>query len=67
MGDESYCCKMREKFLVGLVAERGDIQTPVEAVDFVDFDAKSPDGKPVLRIKFCPFCGKAVAGPLRVM
>lgn len=67
MGDETYCCKMREKFLVGLIAEAVDIPVPVEAVDFVDFDAKSNDGKPVLMIKFCCFCGKPVAGPLRVV
>lgn len=65
MGDESYCCKMREKFLLGIIGERSDIPTPTEAVDFIDFDAQREDKKPVLMIKFCPFCGKSPFGPLR--
>jgi hypothetical protein len=64
--EEAYCCPMRKKFLLGIVAEREDLPTPVDAADFMDFDETSDDGRPVLRIKFCPFCGKPVAGPLRV-
>lgn len=62
----NYCCPMREKFLLGIVAENPEVPTPSDAVDFIDFDAKREDGKPVLRIKFCPFCGKPPAGPLRM-
>jgi hypothetical protein len=65
--EETYCCSMRQKFLIGIVAEREDLQTPVDAADFMDFDEKSGDDRPVLRIKFCPFCGKPVVGPLRVL
>ena len=61
-----FCCKMREKFLIGIVAERTDLPTPVEAVDSIDFEQKSQGGRTIVRIKFCPFCGKAVDGPLRV-
>jgi hypothetical protein len=66
MGDDSYCCKMREKFILGIVAER-NVPCPSDAADFMDFDQATPAGKPILRIKFCPFCGKPVAGPLRVV
>lgn len=64
--DEAYCCPMREKFVLGIVAEALDVPTPVDAADFMDFDEAAEDGRPILRIKFCPFCGKPVAGPLRV-
>lgn len=63
----SFCCKMREKYLIAIVADNPTVPHPVEAVDFTDFDRKSSDGKPVLVIKFCPFCGKPVAGPKRVL
>ena len=61
----AYCCKMREKFLLGIVAERSDIPTPVDAADFIDFDATLHGGRLIIEIKFCPFCGKMIMGPLR--
>jgi hypothetical protein len=48
-------------------AERKDLPTPTDDVDFLDFDRQMADGRPVLRIKFCPFCGRPVAGPLRAV
>lgn len=60
----SYCCKMREKYLLGIVSENLSVPTPTDVVDFTDFDAKTSDGRSVLRIKFCPFCGRPVEGPL---
>jgi hypothetical protein len=57
---------MREKYLVGILAENSQLPTPVEAVDFIDFDRKALDGRPVMRIRFCPFCGGLVEGPVRV-
>lgn len=62
---EDYCCKMREKFMLGIVAEHPGVPVPTDAIDFLDFETKTESGKPILRIKFCPFCGKAVTGPLR--
>lgn len=65
-GDQpSYCCAMRARFVIGIIAEIQDVPVPTDAVDFIDFDVKSPDGRPVLTIKYCPFCGKAAAGPKR--
>lgn len=62
----SWCCKMRAKYLLGIVAENGALPTPVDVVDYLDLDERGPDGTPVLRIKYCPFCGKGIEGPLRV-
>lgn len=63
MTEIKYCCPMREHFLIGIVGERpGD--APIDAADFViDFDAP----KPVIAIKYCPFCGTKIGGqqPLR--
>lgn len=64
---EEFCCKLREFFLVGIVACRSDVPTPVEAADFVDFEKKTPDGKTIINLRFCPFCGKKPTGPLRVL
>lgn len=63
----TFCCKMREKFLIGIVAENPHVPVPTEAIDFMDFEHKTPDGKPVLRIKWCCFCGSKETGMLRVM
>jgi hypothetical protein len=30
----------------------------VEVADFLIFDVKSPNGRPVLTFRFCPWCGK---------
>ncbi len=51
-----YCCQMRRKFLVGIIAEDLRLPSPIDMVDcIVDF------GPPVvIRIRFCPFCGKAI-------
>lgn len=48
---------MRRHFLVGIVAERKDESAPVEACEFIaDFSMKPM----IIRIKFCPFCGKSI-------
>ena len=64
--EEAYCCPMRPKFVLGIVAEAPDVQTPVDAAGFMEVNEAAEGGRPILRIKFCPFCGKPVAGPLRV-
>ena len=53
----NFCCSMREKYLIGIVAEDLDHDDPPDLVDFLDFSAKTSQGKPILRIRFCPFCG----------
>jgi hypothetical protein len=61
----TYCCAMRQKYLLGIVREDPSLPTPSDALDFMDFDRKAADGRPLIRIKYCPFCGKQVQGPLR--
>lgn len=63
----AYCCAMREKYLLGIIAINRAVKDPADLVDFVDFDARTEDGRPVIRIKFCPFCGKVITrtDPLR--
>jgi hypothetical protein len=56
----TYCCKMREKFVVGIIGVNADVPEPVDLIDFLDFDVKTPGGRPILHIRFCPFCGKSV-------
>ena len=55
-----YCCMMRAKFLTQIVAQVPDhmMEVPTDALDFLDFDRKSPEGLPILMAKYCPFCGK---------
>ena len=63
----TWCCAMRERYLIGIVAENAERPTPADVVDFMDFDNKAEDGRPILRIRWCPFCGKRVDGPVRVV
>ena len=62
-----YCCAMRAKFLLGIVAENKEAPHPPEMIDFVDWDQKRADARLVIRIKFCPFCGKPSTGPIRTV
>lgn len=62
-----YCCAMRDKFLVGIVAVNPDVPEPSDLIDFIDFDVVRGDKKPVIKIRFCPFCSKAIAGPFRMI
>lgn len=60
-----YCCMMRAKFLTGIIAQVPDhmMEVPTEAADFMVWDHKAEDGKPLLRPRFCPFCGKKMEFP----
>lgn len=58
---------MRARYVMAIVAENVDAPTPVDVVDFQDFETQTPDGRPILRIKYCPFCGKTPTGPERVV
>ena len=49
---------MREAYFVVVVAVDETKQRPAEYVDFVDWDVKTPDGKPAVRHKYCCWCGK---------
>jgi len=49
----SYCCQMRRRFFVGIVAEDRAVPLPVDLADCVVC------WEPIIvfRIRFCPFCG----------
>lgn len=56
---DNYCCPMREKFIVAIVKENADVPTPTSLADFV-LDWTHESGKPLIGIKFCPFCGNPI-------
>lgn len=60
---------MRARFILGVVGEDTRAPEPVDVVDYLDFDVRLPNGKPILRIKWCPFCGCRVdwTKPLRII
>lgn len=62
MSQGEWCCPMRQKYLMGIVGEVTELPTPSEVVDFLDFDKTTTGGAPLLRTRFCPWCGKAM-GP----
>ena len=63
-----YCCKMRERFVLGIVAENATVPMSVDVVDYQDFENLATDGRPFLKILFCPFCGRRISGgPLRLV
>jgi hypothetical protein len=59
------CCPMRRKVVVGILGVLPEQQCGVgdaELADFLRFDLQTPDGKPVLAFRYCPWCG-AARGP----
>jgi len=56
-----FCCPMRARFIVGPVGIRLDQPEPVDVADFIlDWRADTPGAKPVIAIRFCPFCGREI-------
>ena len=54
------CCAMRRKIALtpySLPEEMCGV-SDAEVADFLIFDLKSPNGRPVLTFRFCPWCGK---------
>lgn len=51
-----YCCKMREKFVIGVVATNESVPTPTEMADHVLHWGK----KIIFATSFCPFCGTKI-------
>ncbi len=51
---------MRRKVVVGILGVLPEEQCGVpdsELADFMRFDLQTPDGKPVLAFRYCPWCG----------
>lgn len=61
-----YCCPMRERFVVGIVAKNPAVPDPPELVGFIDWDTPSEGGVAIIRGKFCIWCGVLIAGPRKV-
>lgn len=62
MSDDGWCCQMRRKFLIGIVGHMNTVPDAVDVVDFMDFERTAESGAPILRIRFCPWCGKSLPG-----
>ncbi|MBX3470791.1 MAG: hypothetical protein KF878_28320 [Planctomycetes bacterium] len=63
------CCPMRRKVVVGILGVLGEAQCGVpdsELADFLRFDLQTPDGKPVLAFRYCPWCGQQRAAEAEV-
>ena len=55
---KKFCCEMREFFLFGILDRRSaEGKEPASLVNFV---SGMNEHGPVIRIKFCPFCGKDI-------
>lgn len=58
MADPAFCCAMREYFVLAILRNPKIKKEPSEIVDFVSMG----EAGPVIRIRFCPFCGKPIDG-----
>lgn len=63
MSDEAespICCSMRKKIALTPYSLPEEVcgVSDAEVADFLIFDMKSPNGRPVLTFRFCPWCGK---------
>lgn len=58
--EDQYCCKLREKFVIGIVGVNEDLPDPVDIVELIDFEKKSPNGFPIIYLPFCTFCGRKI-------
>jgi len=60
----SYCCQLRRKFVVAIVADDESVFFPTDQVDAI----VAWEPRIVVRIAFCPFCGTKIApdAPTRV-
>ncbi len=63
MTERAYCCQLRRKFVLGIIAEDRSIDYPVDVADIV----VEWEPKILIRIRFCPFCGTKIppAAPTR--
>lgn len=62
-------CQFRKKIVVNItqVLDEESCGVPDSALaDILDFELAGPGGQPVLRIKYCPWCGKRAPKPERV-
>lgn len=56
-----WCCKAREKFLLGIQAVNKTVPDE-EVLDHVTDFKRPGDGKIQIQISYCPFCGTKIDG-----
>jgi hypothetical protein len=70
MSDTTVCaCPFRKKIAIAIIGVLDEAECGVpdsELIDILDTDLAGPDGKPVLRIRYCPWCGKSAPKPERI-
>lgn len=54
--DYTFCCQMRRKFIVAIVADDRSVPLPVEMADCV----VQWEPQIVIRAPYCSFCGKRI-------
>ena len=57
------CCQMRRKVVVAIIHVRSEEECGIADLDmggFINWDLKVPSGKPVVQIRYCPWCGELV-------
>lgn len=55
--EDNFCCQMRARFLIAIIREDPDAPRPTDLCDFIlDWDRP----KPVIAIRFCPFCAEPI-------
>lgn len=56
MASDTYCCAMRARFLVGILAIDTNNPEPIDLADYVAEWTPSI----VVSIRYCPFCGRVL-------
>ena len=62
-------CSLRKKIVVNITQVLSEEESGISdsaLVDVLDFELNGPKGQPVLRIRFCPWCGKRAPKPERI-
>ena len=62
-------CALRKKIVINITQVLDEAECGVSDLDLgpvLDWDLNGPKGQPVLRIRFCPWCGKRAPKPERI-
>ena len=61
--EKASCCQTRNKVIVGIFDVLSQEDCGIydqELADFMLFDVTTPEGKPVIMFKYCPWCGTEI-------
>jgi len=62
-------CNMRKKIALGILGVLPEEVCGVSdsaLADFMSFDSSGPNGEPVLRLRFCPWCSNVIEKEERI-